>query len=206
MKKIQLILLLILLTGFNVLSSFAQENNSAIQNIDNSDLKEYSYLFIIEIEGDLSGIQFDLEEKMGAYYVDMPRFSALFINSLLLEKLAIGLGGGITRGMFCQDLDFPCFVNFRYYFKKNKKQLRPIFNVGVGTIFNTVIAAGKLYIESPGIYFNCTSGFKYKFFQFHAGVNLRTEKNLNYPDNGQWFVPLRKGLCIDLAIKVGFNF
>ena len=197
MKKIKLLIILsfsVLLT----LNGFSQENKTA----NNHEVKKYAYQFMGEMIYPQTGIgmhlsNFQIDEKYWNFF----RLGLHLINSMVYkEKISIGLGIGCEYTLPI-NMGFPIFADFRYYF--TEKQIRPFINAGIGTIITlysprVTIFQEELYVEKPGLYFNCTGGFKYKHFQFHAGINIRTNK-IDYDIN--YF-----NLNIDGVIKCGFNF
>jgi hypothetical protein len=198
MKKLKLLLILsttLLLT----LHSFAQENSTA----NNNEVKKYAYQFMGEVSYPQTGIDmYLLNLHVDEAHWNFLRFGLHLLNNMIYkEKISIGLGIGWEYS-FLKDMGFPIFADFRYYF--TEKKLRPFIDIGIGTIITMytphfAIFQDDLYVEKPGLYFNCTGGFKYKHFQFHAGINIRTNESIDYDINHFY-------LSLNAVLKCGFNF
>jgi hypothetical protein len=179
---------------------FAQENST----VSNNRVKKYAYQFIGEVLYPQTGIGMHLSNfHIDETFWNFCRIGVHFINNMVYkEKMSIGLGVGMEHTIL-SGIGFPIFADFRCYFAE--KKLRPFIDIGIGTIITLysphfTIFQNNLYVEKPGFYFNCTGGFKYKHFQFHAGINIRTnEGDVNYDINDFY-------LHLDGVIKCGFNF
>ena len=198
MKKTRLLIILSA-TFLLTLHSFAQENSTA----NNNEVKKYSYQFMGEIIYPQTGVGMHLSNgHIDEKYWNSFRFGFHFINSMVYkEKIAIGLSIGFEYTLL-SDVGFPVFADFKYYF--TTKKLRPFIDVGIGTIITlyspqTTLFQDKLYVEKLGLFFNCTGGFKYKHFQLHAGINVRTNESEDYDINHFY-------LNLSGVIKCGFNF
>ena len=198
MKKTKLLIVLIA-TFLLTLHSFAQENSTA----NNNEVKKYSYQFMGEMFYPKTGFNFHFSDL----YSEPIEWSGLglgfhFINSMVYkEKIAIGLGIGWEWTIFflIDDMGFPIFADFKYYFT-TKKSFRPFIDVGTGTIITLCDPfSNSRYVKNPDFYFNCTGGFKSYHFQFHAGINIRTDIR-NIDD------VFTNNLSLNLIIKCGFNF
>jgi hypothetical protein len=189
-----------------MLHSFAQENSTA----NNNEVKKYAYQFMGEVSYPQTGATFHFADSY--YYDNYPvnwnlfRIGLHIINNMVYkEKISIGLGTGWEYTLLGGDMGFPVFADFRYYF--TEKKFRPFIDIGIGTIITIYSpylelfgdkSNKKFYMEKPGLYFNCTGGFKYKHFQFHAGINMRTNKSM-YHDI------YSNTISLDFVIKCGFN-
>ncbi|MCL2290438.1 MAG: hypothetical protein FWC34_07025 [Bacteroidetes bacterium] len=198
------IFLSVLIISF--IATYAQSYSNEEKGQEEYQIKKVSYHFTFDVAPLFLGVQIDLNDK--EYYLDIFRFGCYQSHHLLLnEKIAVGLGFGVELGVLNSDIDFPIFVNFRYYFRNpnpQKKLIQPFGNFGFGTTLNNVIeqSGNSIIFEAPGIFVNISGGIKVRRFQFHAGFHLRTEKNLNH--KSQLWSPLRKGIVIDFAARVGF--
>jgi outer membrane protein W len=181
----------------------AQENDSIVNN---NEVKKYSYQFMGEFSTLQTGIDFieDLEYNERLVTLDIPRISFILLNNIVYkEKISIGLGVGMEYGIVQAEMVLPLFVDFRYYF--SEKNFKPFINVGAG-INTTIIftglqllssTPGEIFIYKPGLYLNCSGGFKIGHFQLNAGINVKT-CNL--------FDIQRNITTLDFVIKWGFNF
>lgn len=209
MKKLKKIppALLLLLTVFLTLQSFAQEDKSA----DNlREVKKYAYQIIGELDLLNLGVHFNLKDpyrKRDDMSFDVSVVNFNLINNILYkDKMSVGIGAGIQAIIFLEgEMRFPLFVDFRYYF--DKKKITPFVNVGAGTIFIVHYTRWELFgvgdaifKYKPGLYLNCSGGFKYKHFQLNAGINLTAYEWIHYnPAHGNT-------LSLHFVIKAGFNF
>jgi hypothetical protein len=128
---------------------------------------------------------------------------------LLFNRILIGLGYGVEESVFVQELDFPVYFNFRYYFKlKNHDIFTPFINCNIGAIINTTYCNRFIQLESPGVFATIMGGFKIGKFQVSCGLNFRTEKNMEYIETSMWipWEPMRKGIGLDWVVRVGLIF
>ena len=182
---------------------FAQENDSIVNN---NEVKKYTYQFMGEFSSLQMGIDFieDLKYDERLVTLDIPRICFILLNNVVYkEKISIGLGIGMEYVIIIQgEMVLPFFADFRYYF--SEKNFKPFINVGIGThttiIFTRLQGSnpGEIFIYKPGLYLNCSGGFKIGHFQLNAGVNVKTCNHFNYQ---------RNILTLDfIIIKAGFNF
>jgi hypothetical protein len=197
MKKLKLLLILSA-TLLLILHSFAQENTN-----NNGEIRKYAYQFMGEVSYPQTGIDMHLLNlHVDETNWNFLRFGLHLLNNMIYkEKISIGLGIGWEYSFF-KNMGFPIFADFRYYFIE--KKLRPFIDMGIGTIITIyaphfTIFQDNLYVEKPGLYFNCTGGFRHKHFQFHAGINIRTQESIDYDINHFY-------LSLNAVIKCGFNF
>ena len=189
----QIPILLLLLS----IQCFAQENDNIANN---NGIKKYAYQFMGELSLVQTGICFEITDSYSdknEIYSTLYRTGYNFINNMVYkEKISVGLGIGIDCNPL-GELGFPVFADFRYYF--TEKRLQPFINVGVGVmpaIHYGFFSTSDIY--KPGLYLNCSSGFKYDRFQLNAGINIRTYKWI-YDNSYENY------LAIDFFVKLGFN-
>ncbi|MDL2309407.1 hypothetical protein LJC53_07485 [Bacteroidales bacterium OttesenSCG-928-C03] len=200
--------LLLLLTVFLTLQSFAQEDKSA----DNlREVKKYAYQIIGELDLLNMGASFYLKDPYHRYNqtsfdISISLIGFNLINNMVYkDKVSVGLGAGIQLMFPEGEMRYPLFVDFRYYF--TEKKITPFINVGAGTIFIVHYTRWELFgvgdaifRYKPGLYLNCSGGFKYKHFQLNAGINLTAYEWMHYnPAYGNT-------LSLHFVIKAGFNF
>jgi len=177
---------------------YAKVNDSIVKN---DEVKRYTYQFMGEIIYPQTGVLFHFSDyRFDKTNWSMFRFGVHIFNNILInDKLSIGLGTGFEYTLFL-DIGIPIFVDCRYYFN-SPKNIKPFIDIGCGTIITMygehfTIFQDEFYLKRPGLYFNCSSGFMVKHFQFNAGINIITQENKNDSFN----------LKLDAVIKCGFNF
>lgn len=130
-------------------------------------------------------------------------FSLTAINNIAFnDKFLLGIGGGIEYRTYIilvpEELAGLCFLNFRYYFNKSKKNVTPMLNMAMGG--RMAKEADGFFADNPwhlsetmyGVYGNFSAGFKVKLFSFQGGVLFWTKGNNLYG--------------VDAVIKAGLNF
>jgi hypothetical protein len=200
-KSIFFVLLATLLTCS---SAFAQSGSTQT----NPTPKNLSYNFIMEFGNYLGNNTFG--------------FTGVAINSLSLkDRNLIGIGVGYEANIsndYYYDVSnyytidnetiIPIFFNFRHYFDRPEKTVKPLVNFAVGTrlcfteLSNYVETYDPLtgyysgytsYLTkfTPGFYATMTAGFKAKAFSFTSGFFCKSDYN---------------GFSSGIEVKMGLTF
>jgi len=201
-KSIFLLLIFIAFSSSNLQAQqgFTEENE--ILNKPH-EVKKYAYQFMGEFSLMHLGVNFDLTDSYSGFNFLIIGFN-LFNNMVYKEKTSAGLGIGMEYAVLAGEMALPLFADFRYYF--TKKNIKPFINVGAGTVLIIHFtrlglfgsSSGDIFIYKPGLYLNCSSGFKSGRFQLNAGINVKAYEWIYYSKRGNT-------LTLDFVIKLGFN-
>jgi len=202
MKKLSFIVLVFIVVTSNLQAQqdFAQENE--IVNKPH-EVKKYAYQFMGEFSLVQLGINFNsIDSDIG---FDFLRIGFNLTNNMVYKgKTSIGLGIGMEYAVLDGEMALPFFADFRYYF--SEKNLKPFINLGIGHVFIIHFtrfglfgsSSGDIFIYKPGLYLNCSGGFKSGRFLLNAGINIKAYKWIYYNRQG-------KTLTLDFVIKLGFS-
>ena len=205
-KYLKLLLLMLVFTAISANNLQAQQDFSQENETVNKpqEVKKYAYQFMGEFSLVHLGINFDLTDSYKGHNICIFGFN-LINNMVYKEKTSIGLGIGMEYAALKGEMTLPFFTDFRYYF--SEKDFKPFINVGVGTVFIIHFSwAGffgshskDIFIYKPGLYLNCSGGFKIGHFQLNAGINIKKYERIYYNNKGNT-------LDLNFVLKLGFNF
>jgi|GEM_PF-2354108 len=209
MKKIIIILLIAITTIALQAQAPTQVQAQQVFTEDNEtvnkphEVKKYAYQFMGEFSLVHLGIGFDLPDPYIGF--NFMRIGFNLINNMVYkEKISTGLGIGMEYAVLDGEMALPLFADFRYYF--TEKKVKPFINVGIGTVFIIHFArlglfgssSNDIFIYKPGLYLNCSGGFKFGRFLFNAGVNVKAYEWVYYDRRGN-------AVTLDFVVKLGFN-
>jgi len=130
------------------------------------------------------------------------------INSLSIkDQNLIGIGLGYEMDINDETV-IPIFFNFRHYFDRPDRKVKPLVNFAVGTrlcyneiydwieIYDPITGYYNGYEEqhtefTPGLYATMSAGFKAKAFSFTSGFFCKSGSD---------------GFATGIEVKVGFTF
>ena len=193
-------ILFLIATVLFVQNVFAQEklDTIAVENNKNA----VSYKLILEY-GMSSGI--NRSYYKGENIEEIQTFPSLLglslsaINNIAFnDRFLLGIGCGLEyRSLFIafpKELAGMCFLNFRYYFNKPEKIVRPMLNIAMGG--RVVKDFDGIFVSNPetmyGVYGTLGAGFKVKIISLQGGVLFWTEGNNLYG--------------VDAMVRVGLTF
>lgn len=194
--KVKIFILLVM--GLFVQNVFAQDklDTIAVENNKNA----LSYKLFLEY-GMSTGREryYEKSENVEAIRTPFSLFglSLTAINNIAFnDRFLLGIGCGLEYRSFIfpKELAGLCFLNFRYYFNKPEKNVRPMLNIAMGG--RVVKDFDGFFVSNPetmyGVYGTLGAGFKVKRFSLQGGILFWTEGDNLY------------GVDI-MIVKVGLN-